>query len=129
METNKIARGNNSFIKYISGHFSGTYTQIGPNGKLWKSAGTLPTGVTVKAAMATTYATPTTTASGDADIPTTEGAALTVNFGAAETTATTSTSAANPAFTAYYRGQCQTTGSAPTGAIGAQTVTLKYDES
>jgi len=129
VEANKIPRGENSYSKYISGHFSGTYTQIGPNGKLWKSAGSLPSGVTLKAAMTTTYATPTKTATGDSDIPTAEGSALTVQFGASEATATNDSTTSNPAYTAYYRCQLQTTGSAPTGAIGAQTITLKYDES
>jgi len=129
VEANKIPRGENSYGKYISGHFSGTYTQIGPNGKLWKSAGSLPSGVTVKASMLNTYTQPSKTATGDSDIPTVEGSALTVNFGDSEENATNPSTTANPAYTAFYRSQCQTTGSAPTGAIGAQTITLKYDES
>jgi len=129
VEANKIPRGENSYSKYISGHFSGAYTLIGPNGKLWKSAGSLPSGVTLKATMTVTYATPTKTATGDSDIPTVEGSALTVQFGDTEAQATNNTEATVPCYSAYYRCQLQTTGSAPTGAIGAQTITLKYDES
>jgi len=129
VEDHKIPRGENSYSKYIVGHFSGSYTQIGPNGKLWKSAGSLPSGVTLKAAMTNTYATPTKTGTGDNDIPTAEGSALEVHFGATPETATTDTTTENPAYSAYYRRQLNTTGSAPTGAIGAQTITLKYDES
>jgi hypothetical protein len=129
VEANKIPRGENSYSKYISGHFSGSYTQIGPNGKLWKSAGSLPSGVTLKAAMTVTYATPTKTSTGDSDIPTEEGSALAVQFGATEATATNDSTTSNPAYSKYYRSQLQTTGAAPTGAIGTQTATLKYDES
>jgi len=128
-EANKIPRGENSYSKYTTGHFSGTYGQIGPNGKLWKSAGSLPSGVTLKAAMTNTYATPTKTATVDLDIPTAEGSALAVNFGGTPETATTPSTTANPAYTAYLRHQLQTLVSAPTGAIGSQTLTLKYDES
>jgi len=129
VEANKIPRGENSYSKYISGHFSGTYSQIGPNGKLWKSAGSLPSGVTLKAAMTNTYVAPTKTATGDGDIPTAEGSALAVNFGSSEENATAAQTTANPAWTPFYRCQLQTTGAAPTGAIGAQTITLNYDES
>ena len=129
VEANKIPRGENSYSKYFSGHFSGTYTLIGPNGKLWKSAGSLPSGITLKAAMTVTYATPTKTATGDGDIPTAEGSALTVQFGDTESVATNASEATVPCYSAYYRNQLQTTGSAPTGAMGAQTITLKYDES
>lgn len=129
VEANKIPRGENSYHKQISGHFSGTYTQIGPNGKLWKSGGSLPSGVTLKAAMVNTYTTPSKTATGDSDIPTAEGSALAVNFGDSEVNATSPSTTANPAYSAWYRCQLQTLASAPTGAIGAQTITLKYDES
>lgn len=129
LEANKIPRGENSYIKYITSHFSGTYSQIGPNGKMWKSGGSLPSGVTLKATMTVTYATPTKTASGDSDIPTAEGSALAVQFGATPETATNNSSAANPAYSAYMRLQLQTTVSAPTGLIGSQELTLKYDES
>ena len=129
VEDHKIPRGENSYSKYIVGHFSGTYTQIGPNGKLWKSGGSLPSGITLKASMVNVYTAPTKTATGDADIPTVEGSALEVHFGANEENATSDYTTENPAYSAWYRCQLQTTGSAPTGAMGAQTVTLKYDES
>ena len=129
VEANKIPRGENAYTKYIASHFSGTYSQIGPNGKLWHSTVSLPTGVTLKGAMVIVYATPTKTSSGDGDLPQSEGAALTVNFGATPETATTSFSTANPAYSAYCRTQIQTSVGSPTGAIGTNTVTMKYDES
>jgi hypothetical protein len=129
VEANKIARGSNSYTKYIVGHFSGVYTTIGPNGKLWKSAGTLGAGLAVKAVITNTYATPSTVASGDSDIPVLEVSALTVQFGADPEDATNNSDTSNPCYTGYYRSQLQTTGSAATGTIGAQTLTLRYDES
>ena len=129
VEANKIPRGENSYSKYIAGHFSGTYTQIGPNGKLWHSIVSLPSGVTLKGAMTVTYATPTKTAIGDGDLPQSEGSALAVNFGSSPETATTTTTTSNPAYSAYLRMQLQTLVSSPTGAIGPNALTKKYDES
>jgi hypothetical protein len=129
IEVNKIARGSNSYTKYITGHFSGVYTTIGPNGKLWKSAGSLGAGLAVKADIVNVYTTPATTDSGDDDIPTVEGSALTVQFGADPENATNDSDASNPCYTGYYRSQLQTTGAAATGTVGAQTITVKYDES
>ena len=129
VEANKILIGENSYSKYIFGHFSGTYGQIGPNGKLWKSGGALPGNVYLKAGMTNTYATPSKTATGDGDIPTSEGAALAVNFGSSPQNATNPSTSANPAYSAFWRSQIQTQAGAPTGAIASQTISLKYDES
>jgi hypothetical protein len=129
IEANKIPRGENSYTLYLAGHFSGTYTQIGPNGKLWLSTKSLGTGLAINAAMTVTYATPTKTATGDSAIPETEGTALTVQFGATPATATNNYTASNPAYSAYLRSQLDTEVTAATGAIGTNTITLKYDES
>ena len=129
VETNKIPRGENSYSKYIAGHFSGTYGQIGPNGKLWHSTVSLPTGVTLKGAMTNTYATPTKTATGDSDVPQAEGSALVVQFGTSPEAATNNSTTANPAYSAYFRNQLQTSPTSPTGQIGTNTLTMKYDES
>lgn len=130
IEAKKIPVGSNSYTKYLTGYFSGTYALVGPNGKFWVTT-SLPANVTMKGTVTNTYATPSTSASGDADSTTfdTEGEATAVNFGSTPENATTSTSAANPAYTGYIRTQIQTTGSAATGLIGSQTLNLKYDES
>jgi hypothetical protein len=128
-EANKIPRGENSYSKYIAGHFSGSYSQIGPNGKLWHSTVSLPTDVTLKGAMTNTFATPTKTGTGDSVLPQAEGSALAVNFGASPETATTTTTTSNPAYSAYLRMQLQTLVTSPTGAIGSNVLTMKYDES
>jgi len=129
VEANKIPVGENSYSKYITGHFSGTYGQIGPNGKLWKSAGSPPANTSIKAAMTVTYATPTKTATGDSDIPTSEGSALAVQYGSSPETATSNQTTANPAYSAYWRSQVQTTSSAEPGTSPTFTITHKYDES
>src|SRR3990172_3700432 len=77
VDANKINISGNSFSKYIYGAFTGTYSQIGPNGKLWQSAGTLPTGCYVMAITRSGFAAPTVTTTGTDLIPTTEGSALT----------------------------------------------------
>ena len=129
VEANKIARGSNSYIKYITGHFSGSYELVGPNGKCWLSTKSLPTGVTMKAGVTVTYATPVTTASGDSDIPESEGAALAIKFGDTPEAASNDSEATIPCYTQYIRLQLQTSAGSPTGAIGTNTLTLKYDES
>jgi len=129
LEANKIPRGENSYSKYIGGHFSGTFSLIGPNGKLWHSTVNLPTGVTLKGTVTITYVTPTKTATGDSDLPITEGTAIAVQFGASPEAATNNSSASNPCYSGYARTQLQTSVGSPTGSIGSNTITLKYDES
>ena len=128
VDANKINISGNSFSKYIYGAFTGTYSQIGPNGKLWLSAGTLPTGCYVMAITRSGFAAPTVTTTGTDLIPTTEGAALAVLYGSSHALATGTTTTAVTGYSNYYRSQLQTSANAPVGAITAQTVTHKYDE-
>src|SRR5215210_5235109 len=63
-----ITAGNNSYIKYQFGSFSGTYNQLSAG--LWSphTAGTLGTGLTLVGKVTSTYTTPATTAmSGSTD--------------------------------------------------------------
>jgi len=115
---NRVVAGNNSYEKRIRGRFSGTYTMI-DNLKFWKSAGSLGTGITIKAVADAAYATPTDSTSivATANIPTTEGTAL-----------VPASPGASPSFSGYLTMQLQTTGAATPGSIGTQTMTLKYDE-
>jgi len=83
----------------------------------------------LKAGMTNTYATPSKTATGDGDIPTSEGAALAVNFGSSPENATNPSTTSNPAYSAFWRSQIQTQSGASPGSIGSQTISLKYDES
>jgi len=115
---NRVVAGQNSFEKWIKGDFSGSYTQI-DNLKFWKSGGSLPAGVTIKAAVNASYATPTDSASvvATADVPEAEGSAL-----------VPTSPGASPSNSGYITMQLQATGGATPGSIGTQTFTLRYDE-
>lgn len=114
---NRVVAGNNSYEKWLRGNFT-TYTTIN-NLKFWKSSGSLPANVFIKAAVNAGYATPvaTTSAVATADVPTVEGSALVPN-----------SPGASPDYSGYITMQLQTTGAASPGAIATQTFTLKYDE-
>src|SRR3990172_2090347 len=115
---NRVVAGQNSFEKWVRGHFSGTYTSIS-NLKFFKSAGTLPAEVSIKAAVNATYATPTSSTSvvATSNVPTTLGTALAPN-----------SPGASPAFSGYITMQLQALVSADPGALATQTFLLQYDE-
>lgn len=128
-----ITAGNNSYEKWQSGHFSGTYTQI-LNGKFAHTAGVLGTGLTLKGAVGLTYTQPSTAANANLTTDMTAVLAIasgaTVQFGgtgpeAAGKAASTTT---NPAWTQYLTTQLQTTISAVAGDTATVTFTLSYDE-
>jgi hypothetical protein len=124
--SNPIARAANSFAKYIRCKFTDTYTEIS-NMLFWKSAGTLVTGETIKAAANATYATPTEVDTGDSNVPTTEGTALAIESAEGELVITYGASGVS-GYTGYIRLQLQTTGSTPAGAVNQKTFTFQYDE-
>lgn len=113
---NRVVAGQNSFEKWLRGRYSGTFTTIS-NLRFWKSAGSLPSGVTIKADVDAVYATPTDSASSVAtvDVPTVEGSAL-----------TPAAPSGNPDYSGYITMQMQTTGAATPGTVPTQTFTLKY---
>ena len=115
---NQIIAGQDSFEKWMRGRFSGTFTTIS-NIRFFKSGGSLPTGVTIKAADDQSYATPTNNTSivATVDIPTVEGSALIL-----------ADPVTNPDFSGYVTMQMQVTIAASSGVIPTQTFTMKYDE-
>ena len=115
---NRIVAGANGFEKWNRGRFSGVYTTI-DNLKFFKSGGTLPSGVAVKAAVNSAYATPTDSTSvvATVDVPVVEGSALVPND-----------PGASPDFSGYIIMQMQVNVSPTVGAVPTQTFTLKYDE-
>ena len=127
-----ITAGNNSFTKYQFGKFTGTFNQI--SAAVWAhTAGTLPTGCTLKGVVTSTYATPATTANAALTVDMTTAIAIgsgqTVNFSTVGPEGASPTSTLTAAgFTQYLATQLQTTGSAPAGDIGSQTLTLRYNE-
>jgi hypothetical protein len=131
-----IPAGNNSYIKYQYGKFSGTFNQI-LNGK-WSAhtAGTSPmgTGLTLVGKVTSTYATPVTTALGGSptDFSSTVaiGSGLTVNFSTSDPSGASPTSTLSAAgYSQYLVTQLQTSGSAAAGDTPTITATLQYDES
>lgn len=131
-----ITAGNNSFSKYQFGKFSGSYNQI-LNGK-WSGhtapAGALATGLTLKGAVTSTYATPSTVANAalttDFTTAVAIGSGLTVNFAASgpENASPSATLSSGGGYTQYLVTQLQTTVSAVAGDMATITETLQYDE-
>lgn len=136
-----ITAGNNSYVKFQFGHFSGTYNQIS-NGLFAHTAGTCGTGVSLYGPNSTTgdgdrpvYATPTastdnTSCPFDMSSEISIGSGKAVFFGATGPHATgkASSTTANPAYTNFLPTQLRTTGSAAAGNIAPITITLQYNE-
>lgn len=129
--SNPVTAGNNSYIKYQFGKFTGTFTQV--LGGLWAhTAGTLGTGLTLVGKVTSTYATPATTAmSGSTDMTT----AIAIGSGATVLFSTTGPEAASPTatlsaagYSQYLPTQLQTTVSAVAGDTATVTLTLRYNE-
>lgn len=116
--SNPITAGNNSYEKWVRGHYTGTYNSVS-NLKLYKSAGAYVTGEDIKAAVNAAYATPvaTTSAVATVTVPTTLGTALVPN-----------SPGASPSYSGYIIAQLQTTVSTPPGNVNQKTFTLQYDE-
>jgi hypothetical protein len=135
-----ITAGNNSFDRWLFGHFSGTYNQILSG--LWAHTATAyGAGLTLKGQPAMTsdttdlaYATPSTTANANLTVDMTSaiaiGSGVAVWFGATSPTAASkaASTTANPAYTNYLTTQLQTTGSAAAGDTANITLTLQYQE-
>lgn len=130
--TAPVTAGQNSFTKYQFGRFTGTFNQVSVG--LWAhTAGTLPAGVTLKGAVTSVYATPSMTTnaalSNDMTSPIAIASGQTVLFHTAGPEGASPTATLSAAgFTQYLATQIQTTGSAPAGDIGVQTLTLRYNE-
>ena len=134
-----ITAGNNSFDKWLSGHFSGTYNQISA-GLFAHTAGAMGTGLTIKGQPAMTidtdklaYTTPATATNATLTFDQTAVIAITAGravwFGATSPTGTkTASTTSNPAWTNYLTHQLQTTGSAGAGDTASATLTLRYNE-
>lgn len=122
-----ITAGNNSFTKYQAVKFAGTYNTL--SGLTYKVSSNAPgTGLSVVAAVVTSYTTPAATASGDSAASTT-GTAANFNNGTTPFAAGTSSTSTNPVYANAYRTQLQTTGSAAPGDISTVTITATWTES
>lgn len=125
-----ITAGNNSFTKYQAVKFGGTWNTLSA-GSYFGSTATPGTGLTVKAAVVTSGTTPSTSASGDSNIPTSAGT-LTANFTTTAMGYAAGSSSISFSATVYMnalRTQLQTTGSAAPGDITSVTLTAQWTES
>lgn len=133
-----ITAGNNSFIKYHCGKFTGSFNQIS-NGKgtancssVGAAGSATGTGLTIKSKVTSTYATPVTTAiSGATDnsagTATSSGNAMSFSTTGPEDASPTST-LASAGYTQYLSSQLQTTSSSAAGDITTTFIGIQYNE-
>jgi hypothetical protein len=95
--------------------------------KFWQSVGTLLTGESIKASLQLTYSTPVRISTGDSNIPTTEGTALSVLSAEGDSSIEYGVSGVS-GYTEHIRLQQQTTVLIPVGATNTKTFTFQYDE-
>jgi len=140
--TDPIPAGSNSFDKYFTLQFSGSFTQVS-NAKLWKSAGTYVTGETIQFSGNIAYGSPSTTDALDPLIPTAAPASANVGLvfkDSSDLLAPTRTLPASyevASSPGYYSGsrssimrfQSLTTASSPAGPTATKTFSLTYDRS
>lgn len=114
-----VTAGNNSYEKWVRGHFYGTYNAVS-NLKFYLSAGAYVTGEQIMAAVNASFATPvaTTSAVATSPVPTSLGTAL-----------APTAPGSSPSYSGYITLQLQTTSSTPPGNVNQKTFTLQYDES
>jgi len=122
-----ITAGSNSFEKYISGSFGGTFTKI-LNVQFWKSAGTYVTGETIFwTGSATAFVAPignevvSTVAVGS--VPVANPATANVSIGGALAGSLIAIGS-----TDFIVMQTRTTTSTPAGSVNQKTFTLQFDE-
>jgi hypothetical protein len=127
-----VTAGNNSMTKYQCGRLTGSFNQIS-SGLYAHTAGTPPTGVTIKGTVTSTYATPSTAT--NAALTTTMTSPIAITSGLPVSFHTTGPEGASPTttlsaagYTQYLATQVQTTTGEPAGDIGAMTFTLRYNE-
>ena len=127
-----IVFGSNSYTKYQFGKFTGTFNQVG-SGKWSHTAGTLGTGLTLKGAVTSTYATPGTAV--NAALTTNMTAITAIDSGLDVLFSTVGPEGASPTatinaagYTQYLATQLQTDISAAPGNTSTVTLTLKYSE-
>ena len=112
-----------SFEKWIQGHFEGSYSDIS-DVKFWKSGGSLDAALSINAgsALHDAYATPLSTKSVVAShntVPEDEASAIVLGTDAST----------GDEYTDYVVLQLQVGTASPSGDIGVQTFTMKYNES
>lgn len=119
-----IAVGANSYEKYLSGNFSGTFTKI-DNVQFWMSAGSYGTGEVILWGSTTTYTQPVSTISAVALGSTPTADPTTANVLVGGSLAGSLTAAGS---TDYVVLQYQTAATASAGSTNEKTFTFQWDE-
>jgi len=129
-----IAAGNNGYIKYQFGHFSGAFNSI-LNGLWAHTAGSLGSGITLfgTSTPGKPYTTPSTSPSSPlvdvtSVIAITSGQAVFFGPTGPEAGGKGSAMATNPCYTNWLITQLRTAGTAAAGDTSSITLSLRYDE-
>lgn len=127
-----ITAGNNSYEKWLYGHFSGSFNQISA-GLFAHTATAFGTGLTLKGTVTSSYTTPSTTA--NSNLSTDMTSAISISSGLSVDFSTTGPYAASPTstlsaagYSQYLVTQLQTSGSAAAGDTAQVTLTFQYNE-
>ena len=120
-----IARGSNSFAKYIRCLFTSSWTTIS-NMKFWKSNGDYKTDEVIVANFNVSYATPATTSIGVTAVPTAAPAQNVNSFEGEATIVYGATGVSG--YTGYINLQLKTLSDTPSGAVATKTFCFQYDE-
>jgi hypothetical protein len=123
-----VAAGSNSYVKYLCGEFSGSFTQIS-NLKFWKASGSYVTGESIAFTGSIAYSTPDTTSTGDDAVPTAQPSVpnVAVPHFPPNGPGGVLNGPASGSRTAFMRLQLSTTSSSPAGATNTKTFALTYD--
>ena len=128
-----VIAGNNSYEVWLSGEWGGTYSNI--FSVLWAhTAGTIPTGTTLKGIRGIAYTTPSTAANANLTVDMSSAIAIglgqSVNVGGTSPQAAgkAASTSANPAYTEFLTTQLQTISSATQGDSSVITETLQWNE-
>jgi len=125
-----IIAGQNSYEKFQSVRFTGTFTQISA-GKFAHTAGVPGVGITLVDKVTSTYSTPSTAAmAGSTDITSVIAIASgqTVLFNTEPQTSSPSATLAATGYTQFLVTQLKTSGATAAGAIGDIELTLQWNE-
>lgn len=128
-----VQQGQNSFEVWLSGQWGGTYSNI--FSVLWAhTAGSFPSGVTLKGVVGTAYTTPSQTTNSNLTVDMTSSIAIasgqSVNVGGTSPQAggKTASTNANPAYTQFLTTQAQLSTTATQGDSAVITETIQWNE-
>lgn len=124
----RITVGNNSFTKYISYKFTGSFNEIS-NVKITRGSGAMPSGTSLKLKTSDAYEQPTaSTMAGGTDFTSSGQASVNLSTQSPESNSKTNT-LSTTGYTEFIVSQVQTTTSASQGITENVVLRLTWDES